>query len=86
MLALRLPPEMGGALGRLGAEDRPYQELLRQKGDHRILAGLKEYYLLALTRLEKNSPRISLVEVVDLSSADDGFRQRIKEEGILWSA
>jgi predicted nucleotidyltransferase len=26
------------------------------------------------------------VEVVDLSNADDGFRQRIKEEGILWSA
>lgn len=26
------------------------------------------------------------VEIVDLSHADDGFRQRIKEEGILWSA
>lgn len=43
----------------------------------------------ALARLRERLEESTIpyrVEVVDLSSADDGFRQRIKEEGILWSA
>lgn len=62
MLALRLPPEIEQRLEKLAQKTGRTKSYYAKKAITEFLQD-EEDYLLALTRLEKNNPRISLEEV-----------------------
>ena len=62
MLALRLSPEIEQRLEKLAQETGRTKSYYAKKAITEFLQD-EEDYLLALTRLEKNNPRLSLEEV-----------------------
>lgn len=62
MLALRLPPEIEQRLETLARETGRTKSYYAKKAIIEFLQN-EEDYLLALTRLEENNPRISLEDV-----------------------